>query len=75
MSTAGLRKPVRELYPSEELMERLTANNIPMMINSDAHRPEDVGAEYDKGIAYLKKYGIDRISIFNQRKRSVVLLG
>lgn len=75
MSTAGLRKPVRELYPSKELMEQLTANNIPMMINSDAHRPEDVGAGYEQGIAYLKKYGVKNIYTLHQRKKSMVPLG
>lgn len=75
MSTAGLRKPVKELYPSEDMMKRLTDYNIPFIINSDAHRPEDVGAGYEKGISYLKKYGVEEISIFDQRKRSVIPLG
>ncbi len=75
MSTAGLRKPVQELYPSPDIMERLSKNNVPMMINSDAHRPEHVGADYDKGIAYLRKYSIENISIFKERQRTIVPLG
>jgi len=75
MSTAGLRKPIKELYPAPALMERLKKYDIPMMINSDAHRPEHVGADYDIGIDYLKSYGIDTISTFKQRKRTIVNLG
>ena len=75
MSTAGLRKPVQELYPSRLLMEKLRSHGIPMMINSDAHRPEDVGRDYDKGIAYLKQYDIGEISTFENRKRTIVPLG
>jgi len=75
MSTAGLRKPVGELYPTPALMERLTEANIPMMINSDAHKPDHVGEDYDKGIDYLRSYGVNEISIFNQRKRKMVPLG
>lgn len=75
MSTAGLRKPVGELYPSKSLMEKLAAEKIPMMINSDAHRPEDVGKGYGEGIAYLKSYGINEISTFERRKRKMEILG
>ncbi|TCS82552.1 histidinol-phosphatase HisJ family protein [Tepidibacillus fermentans] len=75
MSTAGLRKPVGELYPAPLLMERLTKAQVPMMINSDAHRPEHVGEDYDKGIDYLRSYGVNEVSIFEQRKRKMVPLG
>ena len=75
MSTAGLRKPVGELYPAPELMERLVRAKIPMMINSDAHRPDHVGEDYDKGIDYLRSYGVKEISIFTNRKRTMVPLG
>lgn len=75
MSTAGLRKPVGELYPSKTLMEKLADHKIPMMINSDAHRPEDVGRDFDQGVLYLKEYGIENIHIFHNRKRTMVPLG
>lgn len=75
ISTAGLRKPVGELYPSKSLMEKLVKKEIPMIINSDAHCPEDVGRDYDKGIEYLKNYGVTKISTFEKRKRKMEILG
>lgn len=75
MSTAGLRKPVKELYPDPVIMELLANNDIPMIINSDAHRPQDVGVDFDIGIDYLKKYGITHISTFQNRKKTTVPLG
>lgn len=75
MSTAGLRKPVGELYPSKELMDRLSTYKTPMIINSDAHKPEHVGQDYNRGLAYMKKYGIKNIATFNKRKRIMVPLG
>lgn len=75
MSTAGLRKPVGELYPSRSLMEKLAREKIPMMINSDAHRPEDVGRGYEEGIEYLKSFGINEISTFETRKRKMEIIG
>lgn len=75
MSTAGLRKPVKELYPDPIIMKLLAENNIPMIINSDAHHPEHVGYDYDKGIEYLRKNGINNISTFENRIKTMVPLG
>jgi len=74
MSTAGLRKPVKELYPAPALMERLATNKVPMIINSDAHHPKHVGADYDKGVSYLKKYDINELTVFTNRKKKQVPL-
>lgn len=75
MSTAGLRKPVGELYPSKAWMEKLTQHKLPMIINSDAHKPEDVGRDFDQGISCLKKYGIESIPTFHSREKTMVPLG
>lgn len=75
MSTAGLRKPVKELYPDPTIMQLLANNHIPMIINSDAHRPEHVGYDYDKGIKYLREYGINTIATFENRTKNMVPLG
>ncbi len=75
VNTAGLRKPVLELYPSPQLMKRLTENNIPLILNSDAHQPKHVGEDYDIAINYFRKYNVDKISTFDQRKRTIVDLG
>lgn len=69
MSTAGLRKPVGELYPGPDLMERLVTAGVPMLINSDAHHPSQVGEFYQEGLAYLEEYGIDQLTLFTNRER------
>ena len=74
LSTAGLRKPVNELYPSPDLMKRLVNRRVPLIINSDAHRPADVGADYPQGIKYLKDHGVKSIATFIDRKKAMFLL-
>ena len=39
VSTAGLRKPVGEIYPSAELLGMLVAEGKPVTLSSDAHEP------------------------------------
>jgi histidinol-phosphatase (PHP family) len=75
MSTAGLRKPVQELYPAPELMKRLVELDIPMIINSDAHHPSQVGEFYEQGLAYLQEYGVKQTALFAKRERTLVNLG
>jgi len=69
VSTAGLRKPVREMYPSEEFLKICSQQRIPIIINSDAHTPEDVGRDFEKAYNYAKRCGCTIISRFKERKR------
>jgi len=72
VSTAGLRKPVGELYPSPQLLKLFKKYEVPIMINSDAHVPEDVGREFDKALMFVKTFGYDRLCYFDRRIRKSV---
>lgn len=75
ISTAGLRKPVGKMYPAPNFLKACKAADVPIVINSDAHRPEDVGADYDQAIAFAKVAGYDRLTTFSQRKRDSFPIG
>lgn len=47
LSTAGLRKPVGELYPAPDFLALACAAGIPIVISSDAHAPEEAGADFE----------------------------
>ena len=47
VSTGGLRKPVGELYPGEELLRAFCDAGVPATVGSDAHAPKDVGFGID----------------------------
>lgn len=68
VSTAGLRKPVEEMYPNKELMKLFYHYNIPLMLNSDAHRPEDVGKDFPIAINYIRKFGYSSLKYPNKEK-------
>jgi histidinol-phosphatase (PHP family) len=42
VSSAGLRHPVKELYPSNRIVDMLAVLQVPVVMATDAHRPEDV---------------------------------
>lgn len=72
INTSGLRKPVKEMYPSETILAILSEYGIPLTLGSDAHTPADVGRDFGLAAALVEKYGNGRISVFTQRQRSEV---
>ena len=72
ISTAGLRKPVKELYPSRELLEVAYELNIPITFASDAHRVEDVGYKLEFAQKVAKEIGYRKCAIFRNKERVFV---
>lgn len=72
ISSAGLRKPVAEIYPHKSMIKRAAELNIPFSYGSDAHSPSEVGHGMQECITLLREYGIDEIASFRSRKRSMV---
>ena len=60
VSTAGLRKPVGELYPSSAFLEMCLDAGNPVALSSDAHVPEQLGFGYDQALEFLKEHRRDR---------------
>ena len=75
LSTAGLRKPVGELYPARAFAELIAEAGVPFALSSDAHLPEQVGFGYDQGIAFLDELGVQEIAVFEGRRRRLEPLG
>lgn len=74
VSTAGLRKPCREIYPSEEFLRLARQLDIPVTLGSDAHLPADVGQDFDQAVAWARRCGYDKICRFTRRTRELVPL-
>jgi histidinol-phosphatase (PHP family) len=76
VSTAGLRKPVGELYPDRHFLELCRARAVPVTMASDAHGPRLVGRDFDRARELLGAVGYDTITLFEERRpRQVPLDG
>jgi histidinol-phosphatase (PHP family) len=75
LSTAGLRKPVAEMYPSPELLRMCLEAGKPIALSSDAHVPEHVGFAYDRAVETLRDAGVGELAVFERRIRSEEPLG
>lgn len=68
LSSAGLRKPVQEIYPSKQILEKAYRLQIPITIGSDAHFPQDVGADWEQLVTIANECGYREYRIFSQRQ-------
>jgi histidinol-phosphatase (PHP family) len=75
VSTAGLRKPVGELYPHPELLVACRERGVPATLASDAHSPALVGRDFDRAVHLLRSAGYETVTIFEQREARQEPLG
>ena len=67
INSAGWRKPVKEGYPSKEILQICYEKDIPITFSSDAHKIEDIGFAYEKSIALAKEVGYSKcVSYINK---------
>lgn len=75
VSTAGLRKPVGELYPAPAFLRACRRRGVPLSLASDAHRPEDVGRDFPRAVALARDCGYREVLTFAGREARAVPLG
>jgi len=69
INTSGLLKPVKEIYPAEDIIKIFYDMNVPVTLGADVHSPELISYELKNIIDLLKKIGYKKISGFSKRKR------
>jgi len=69
INTSGLRKQVREIYPSLILLGMEREYGIPICFGSDAHKPEEVGYEFAAALDLARKAGYTEAVRFSGRRK------
>jgi histidinol-phosphatase (PHP family) len=68
LSTAGWRKPVNELYPSDSIIDLAVEKGIPFTTASDAHSHVQLGENFARLADKMAEIGICRVCIFEKHK-------
>ena len=74
LNTSGLRKIVKEIYPSPLLLDLARERSIPICFGSDAHSPQDVGYAFDQALKLAKEVGYTKCLHFHNRQKQLVPL-
>jgi histidinol-phosphatase (PHP family) len=72
VNSAGLRKPIKEQYPSYELLKLAYKLKIPITFGSDAHSIEQIGFGYEDIISLAKKIGYTKCVTFENKNKIAV---
>lgn len=74
VNSAGLRKPVGEIYPERTFLEMFYRRGVPIILSSDAHAADEVGAGYEKSVKLVKDVGYTEVATFDARQRGAMAL-
>jgi histidinol-phosphatase (PHP family) len=66
LNTSGLRRPVKEIYPSAYLLSWAREREIPITFGSDAHTPDDVGRDFDAALRLARDVGYTHFRRFGR---------
>ena len=68
LSTAGWRKPVKELYPADEIIRLAIEKGIRFTTASDAHSHVQLGENYDRLAGKMAQLGIREVCVFEKHR-------
>jgi histidinol-phosphatase (PHP family) len=69
LSTAGWRKPVNELYPSDRIIALAIEKGISFTVASDAHSHVQLGENYPRLAQKMAAFEVRDVCIFEKHKR------
>ena len=74
VNAAGLRKPVHEVYPSRDFLGMFHEREVPIVLSSDAHAPDQVALGYDTSLALVHAIGYREVATFRDHERGTLPL-
>ena len=74
LSTAGWRKPVNELYPSDAIIHLAMEKGIQFTTASDAHSPVQLGENYERLAEKMGQLGIHKVCVFQKHIPEIVAI-
>jgi histidinol-phosphatase (PHP family) len=71
LSTAGWRKPVNEMYPSEEIIRLALEKGISFTTASDAHSHAQLGQNFDRLAEKMSILGMREVCVYEKHRHAV----
>ena len=73
LSTAGWRKPVKELYPNDEIIRLAVEKEIAFTTASDAHSHVQLGENFEGLAEKMSILGLREVCVYEKHKRQVIM--
>jgi histidinol-phosphatase (PHP family) len=72
VNTGGLSAPCREMYPSKAFLKMCFDNEVPITLGSDAHKPQDLGDNFDQALRLIREVGYEKVARFTRRQLELI---
>lgn len=69
LNSAGYRKPIGELYPSDKILGELANLDVKITFSSDAHEIDQVGLNMNKTMQKAREFGYSEAIIFKKKDK------
>ncbi len=72
LNTSGWHKPVKEQYPSGNILRSCLKRGIQVIVTADAHEPEHIRRDFEKATALLSELGITGEIFYQARVAHII---
>jgi histidinol-phosphatase (PHP family) len=72
LNTSGLQKAVQEMNPNRHMLVAMRTRSIPVVLGSDAHKPERVAGDFEAALDLLAEVGYTHVSLYLDRRRQEI---
>ena len=74
LNTSGIDRGYTEMSPGNALLRMMAERGIPVVLGSDAHSAERVGAHFVRGLRNLRAAGYREVNYFERRRRKALAI-
>jgi histidinol-phosphatase (PHP family) len=72
INTSATRKSLSSQFPDDVIIKEMIQRKIPLLLGSDAHKPENVGFMFEETLEKVKKWGLTHLCIYEKREQKLV---
>ncbi|MHA1991680.1 MAG: histidinol-phosphatase [Candidatus Hodarchaeales archaeon] len=72
INTSATRKSLRNQFPDDHIIKEIIQRKIPLLLGSDAHKPEEVGYMFEETLEKAKKWGLTHLCTYEKREQKLV---
>ena len=72
VNTSGTLKGIGSQFPDDEIIKEIIQRGIPLVLGSDAHRPENIGYMFEEFLEKAKKWDLSHLCTYEKREQRLI---
>ena len=72
INTSGIKKNLSSQFPDENILKEIIQRKIPLVLGSDASKPEFVGYKFEETVEKARKLGLSHLCLFEKREQKLI---